>query len=118
MRHLVKSTRLNRSTSHLDLMLRNMATSIILYEQVQTTEPKAKLVKPIMDRLINKSKTMTVPNAYRALNAYLLDKNASKKIVEQLKERYKDRTSGYCRIVHLAARRSGDAASMVQISLV
>lgn len=117
MRHRVKSSRLNRDKSHLDSMVRNMATSVILYEKVKTTESKAKLVKPVVEKLITKSKKQSLPVAMRSLNAYLTDPNASKKLTRELMERYKDRSSGYLRITPLGYR-AGDAAPMVQIELV
>ncbi|MDH5596983.1 MAG: 50S ribosomal protein L17 [Candidatus Peregrinibacteria bacterium] len=117
MRHRVKSTRLNRDRSHLDAMTRNLATSIILYEKVKTTEGKAKLVKPIVEKLITKAKKQDLPLAMRTLNAFLTDKNASKKLIRELLERYKERNSGYLRVTPLGFR-AGDAAPMVQIELV
>jgi len=98
-------------------MLRNLATSIILYEKVKTTAPKAKLVKPIIEKMITQSKKQSLPVAMKALGSYLTDKNASKKLIIELLERYKDRNSGYVRITQLGFR-AGDAASVVQIELV
>lgn len=117
MRHRVKSTRLNRNKAHLNAMLRNLATSIVLYERVKTTQAKAKLVKPIVEKLISKAKKQPLPVAMRTLNAYLMDKNAAKKITRELLERYKNRESGYTRLTPLGFR-AGDAAPMVQIELV
>lgn len=117
MRHRQKTTRLNRNPAHLDSMLRNMATSIILYEKVKTTQSKAKLVKPVVEKLITKAKKQALPLAMRSLNAYLTDKNASKKLTRELLERYKERNSGYLRVTPLGFR-SGDAAPMVQIELI
>lgn len=117
MRHAVKSKRLNRNEAHLDSMLRNMATSVILYGKIKTTRPKAKLVKPIVEKLIVKTKKYSSLQAMRTLNAYLLDKNASKKLVRELKDRYKDRPSGFVRLTNLGFR-AGDAANMVQMELV
>lgn len=117
MRHRRKTTRLNRNAAHLNAMLRNMATSIILYERVKTTQSKAKLIKPVIEKLITKAKKQNTPNGMRSLNAYLMDKNASKKLTREILERYKDRNSGYLRITPLGFR-SGDAAPMVQIEFV
>lgn len=117
MRHRVKTSRVNRNSAHLDAMLRNMATSIILYEKVKTTQSKAKLIKPIVENLIAKTKTQSMPVAMRALNAYLTDKNATKKLTRELTERYKDRSSGFLRVTPLGFRK-GDSASVVQIELV
>lgn len=117
MRHQVKSKRANRNKAHLDSMLRNLATSIILYEKVKTTKAKAKLVVPIVEKLITKSKKSSTMNAMRYLNAYFLDKNASKKLVRELLDRYKERGSGFVRLTNLGFR-AGDAAPMVQIELI
>jgi len=117
MRHLVKSKRVNRNASHLDLMLRNLATSIILYEKIKTTKPKAKQLKAIIEKLIVDVKDKPTVNVYRLLNSYLLDKNASNKMVHELTNRYKDRNAGFVRITNLG-HRAGDAAPMVQIELV
>jgi len=117
MRHRVKSKRLNRGEAHLNSMARNLATSIILYEKVKTTQSKAKFIKPIVEKLITKAKKQTLPVAVRSLNAYLTDKNATKKLTREILERYKDINSGYLRITPLGFR-AGDSATMVQIELV
>lgn len=117
MRHRVKSTRLNRDESHLNAMLRNMATSLVLYEKVKTTRAKAKMIQPVVEKLIASSKKQTLPVAMRSLNAYFPDKNASKKLTRELIPRYKERSSGFVRITPLGFR-SGDAAPMVMIELV
>ena len=117
MRHRVKSTKLNRDEAHLNAMTRNLATSIILYEKVKTTQSKAKLVKPIVEKLITKVKAQELPVATRTLNAYLTDKNATKKLTRELLDRYKERSSGFLRVTPLGYR-AGDAAPMVQIELV
>ena len=93
MRHRVKSKRINKDKAHFDSMLRNMATSVILYEKIKTTEAKAKLVKPIVEKLITTSKHSSKVTALRQLNSYVLDKHASKKLIRDLAVRYKDRSS-------------------------
>ncbi len=98
-------------------MTRNLATSIILYEKVKTTQSKAKFIKPIVEKLISKAKTQDLSLATRTLNAYLMDKNATKKLIRELLDRYKDRNSGFLRVTPLGYR-AGDAAPMVQIELV
>lgn len=117
MRHRVKSTRLNRNEAHLNAMTRNLATSIILYEKVKTTQSKAKLIRPIVEKMITKAKGQSLPLATRTLNSYLMDKNATKKLTRELLDRYKDKTSGFLRITPIGYR-AGDAAPMVQIELV
>lgn len=117
MRHRQKTKRLNRNRAHLDAMLRNMVTSIILYEKVKTTKSKAELAKSVVEKLITKAKKQPLPVAMRTLNGYLMDENASKKLTRELLERYKDRQSGYLRVTPLGFR-AGDSAPMVQIELV
>ncbi len=102
---------------HLKLMLRNLATSIILHESVKTTRAKAKMVQPIVEQLITKAKMKDTQNAIRQIGKVVLDENASRKLLEVLKERYKERSGGYTRIIKVGYR-SGDAAEMVQIQLV
>jgi len=96
--------------------LKNLASSVILYEKVKTTEAKAKLVKPLIERIITKSKKDTLANK-RYIFSMLSQKGAAKKAVEELSKRYKDRKGGYTRITKIGARQ-GDAAKMAEISLV
>lgn len=116
MRHRNKNKILSRQKAPRELMLRNLASSIILYEKVKTTEAKAKTVRPLLERAINSSKAGDL-NARRGLIKVLLQKNAVRKSMEVLGERYKDRPGGYTRIVKLGHRK-GDGAQMVQIELV
>lgn len=117
MRHKVQSKRVNRDEAHLSAMLKNLATSLVLYEKVKTTKAKAKLVTPVIERLITTSGKYSTVNAMRYLNAYFLDKNASKKVVQELLGRYKNHNAGFVRLTNLGFR-SGDAAPMVQIELI
>lgn len=117
MRHQKKRKSLNMQRDHLGLMLRNLATSIILHENVKTTKAKAKMVQPIVEGLITKAKTKETGPAIRQIGKVVLDENASRKLLDVLKDRYKDRTGGYTRIIKVG-HRAGDAAEMVQIQLV
>lgn len=117
MRHRRKRKQLNMQRDHRRALLRNLATSIILFEKVQTTAAKAKQVQPVVEDLITKAKTKDTVQAIRQINAVVLDEKASKKLLEVLKDRYKDRTGGYTRILKLG-HRAGDAAEMVSIQLV
>jgi large subunit ribosomal protein L17 len=96
-------------------MLRNLASSILLYEKVKTTEAKAKVVQPLVERLITLSKTNNLTTRRRLLQQ-LLQKNAVKKALEVLGDRYKDKQGGYTRIIKLGTRK-GDGAEMAQIEL-
>lgn len=117
MRHKRKKKQLNMNRDHRASVLRNLATSIILYEKVKTTAARAKQVQPVVEDLITKAKKKDAMNAIRQIDKVVYDKNAGKKLLEVLKDRYKDRNGGYTRIVKLGYR-AGDTAEMVQISLV
>ena len=116
MRHSNKNKILDREKQPRELMLRNLASSILIYEKVKTTQAKAKAVKPLVERMITSAKKGDL-NARRGLIKVLLQKNAIKKSMEVLGDRYKERSGGYTRIVKLGARQ-GDGAQMVQIELV
>jgi len=116
MRHRNKKKTLDRKKAPRELMLRNLASSILLYEHVKTTKAKAAVVRPLVERSITAAKVGDL-NARRGLIKVLLQKNAVKKAMEVLGVRYKNRPGGYTRIVKLGARR-GDGAEMVQIELV
>ncbi|MFH1326342.1 MAG: 50S ribosomal protein L17 [Candidatus Falkowbacteria bacterium] len=116
MRHRIKTKILDRKKQPREMMLRNLASSIIIYEKVTTTEAKAKVVRSLVDKLITISKKGDL-NARRKLLEKLPQKMAVKKLMEVLGEKYKDRKSGYTRIVKLGTRQ-GDGAKVVQIELV
>ncbi|PIT94437.1 50S ribosomal protein L17 [Candidatus Falkowbacteria bacterium CG10_big_fil_rev_8_21_14_0_10_39_9] len=116
MRHKNKVKTLDRPKDERELMLRNMASSVLLYEKITTTEAKAKVVKPLVERLITIAKTGNL-NSRRKLIQILLQKKAVKKSMEVLGERYKTRNGGYTRIIRLG-NREGDGAKMVQLELV
>lgn len=108
---------MNMQRDHRAAVLRNLATSIILFEKVKTTAGKAKQVRPVVEDLITKAKTKDHVQAIRQIGKVVFDEKASKKLLEVLKDRYKDRNGGYTRIVKLG-NRPGDAAEVVSIQLV
>jgi large subunit ribosomal protein L17 len=116
MRHRNKNKILDRKKGPRELMLRNLASSIILYEKVKTTRAKAAAVRPLVEKLITTSRVGDL-NARRALLEVLLQKNAVLKAMEVLGVRYKERNGGYTRTIKLGVRQ-GDGAEMVQIELV
>ena len=116
MRHKVKGTILDRKKGPREMMLRNLASSVLMYEKIKTTEAKAIAVKPIVEKIITTAKKGDL-TARRALIAKLPQPLAVKKAIEVLGDRYKDRTGGYVRITKLG-QRQGDGAKMVQIELV
>ena len=101
---------------HKNKMLRNLATSLILYEKVKTTEAKAKTIKILIEKMINYGKKNTNAST-KKMYQFFLDKNAVKKIREDLVLKFKDRNSGYVRVTRLGYR-SGDGAPMSQIELI
>ena len=116
MRHRIKNKILGREKEPREMMLRNLAASILMYEKVKTTEAKAKAVKSLVERLITSAKKNDL-NSRRKLISVLPQKMAIKKAMEVLGKRYEGRDGGYTRIVKLGARQ-GDGAKMAQIELV
>jgi large subunit ribosomal protein L17 len=116
MRHRVKTKKLDRKKEPREMMLRNLAASILIYEKVKTTVAKAKAVKPMVEKIITVSKKGDL-TARRNLISVLPQKNAVDKAMDVLGKKYKDTPGGYTRIVKLPARQ-GDGASMAQIELV
>ena len=116
MRHGIAHRKLNRTASHRKAMFANMAASLITHEQIVTTLPKAKEMKPIMDKLITLAKKGDLPARRRAI-AQIRDKDAVKKLFAVMGERYADRNGGYTRVLK-AGFRHGDNAPMAVIELV
>ena len=116
MRHRVKGKTLGRQTAQRNALFRNLATSIVLFEKVKTTEAKAKAVKPMVEKMITLGKKNNL-SARRKLMAFFYVENAVKKILEDLAPRFKDRAVGYLRITSLGMRQ-GDGAKIVQIEFV
>ncbi len=116
MRHRKVNKKLRRESGPRRALLDNLATSIILYEKVVTTEVKAKAIKPIVERLITRGKVKSV-HSKQQLAKVLHDKKAVQKTLDVLGPRYKDRKGGYCRIIKIS-QRQGDGALMAQIELV
>jgi len=116
MRHRKKSVKLGREKAPREALLRNLAASVILYEKVQTTQAKAKAVKPLVERAITSGKIPSLATR-RNLLKFFYTEHPVKKILEVLGPRYATRMGGYTRIVKLGHRVS-DAADVVQIELV
>lgn len=116
MRHRSKKTTLGRLSAPRKALLRNLATSVILYEHVNTTLAKAKAVRPLVERAITKGKNKTLATR-RELMKTLMTEPAVLKVMEELGPRYATRPGGYTRIIKLGARK-GDGAEIAQIQLV
>lgn len=106
----------SRQKDHRELMLRNLATSLVLYERIDTTESKAKELKSFIDHILATSKNADL-TVIRNLNKIFLDKNAVKKVIEVLVPRYSERSSGFTRTFGLQ-NRAGDNAAMMRIELI
>lgn len=117
MRHRVKKPRLNVNNDHKAALIRNLVTSVILHEKVKTTNKKAKICVPIVERLISVAKKKDSMNAIREINKIVFDRNAGKKLLEELKNRYENRDSGFVRVVKLG-NRNGDNAPLSLIELI
>lgn len=116
MRHRVKGKILDRQKAPREMMLKNLASSVLIYEKVKTTEAKAKVVRSLVEKAITVAKRGDL-NSRRKLIETLPQKMAIKKAMESLGDRYKSREGGYTRIVKLGTR-PGDGAKVVQIELV
>lgn len=116
MRHLKAGRKLNRSPSHRLALMRNLVTSLLRYEKVRTTDPKAKEVRRWADRMIALGKEGSLHARRRALG-FVQDKAVVRKVFETLAPRFKERSGGYTRIVKVGWRR-GDHAPVSVIELV
>ncbi|MAG63177.1 50S ribosomal protein L17 [Candidatus Woesearchaeota archaeon] len=117
MRHRVAGFKLGRTTSHRIAMTRNMAVSVIEHERIITTLPKAKAVKPFIEKLITLAKDPSQHNRRRAFSK-LRDKEATQKLFDVLGPRFLERPGGYCRILKLAKRRLGDGGERAILEFV
>ncbi len=117
MRHRVSGSKLGRTTSHRIAMTRNMAASVIEHERIITTLPKAKAIKPFVEKLVTLAKEPSQHNRRRAF-AKLRNKEATAKLFDVLGPRFADRPGGYCRVVKLAKRRLGDAGERAILEFV
>jgi large subunit ribosomal protein L17 len=116
MRHKIGHRKLQRPTAHRTAMLRNMAASLIKHEQIATTLPKAKELRPYVEKLITLAKRGGLSNR-RLAQSRLMDETQLKKLFDILSVRYADRNGGYARVIR-AGFRAQDAAAMAIIELV
>ena len=116
MRHKLGQRKLGRTSSHRIALLRNLSAALIKHEQITTTLPKAKELRPYLEKLITLAKKGGLSNR-RLAHARLLDEAQEKKLFEVLAERYAGRDGGYTRIIK-AGFRASDAAPMAVIELV
>ena len=116
MRHKLGYKKLNRTSEHRKALIKNMLNSLIKYEQIVTTLPKAKLIKPQAEKIITLGKKKNLTNT-RVLISRLQDKTNANKVINTLSKRYEKRAGGYTRIVK-AGYRYGDNSPMAVIEFV
>jgi large subunit ribosomal protein L17 len=116
MRHGMANKKLNRTSEHRKALLKNMLNSLIKYEQIKTTLPKAKFLKPQADKIITLGKKDTLQTT-KLLVSQLQDLKSANKVKKTLSKRYEKRTGGYTRIIK-AGFRYGDNAPMAIIEFV
>jgi len=116
MRHKVAGFKLGRTTSHRRSLLRNMATSLIMEERIETTVPKAKALRPTVEKMITLGKRGDLA-ARRQATAYLMTEEAVRKLFDTIGPRFGDRNGGYTRIVRTAWQK-GDGADKAFIELL
>ncbi|MDA9678413.1 50S ribosomal protein L17 [Candidatus Pelagibacter sp.] len=116
MRHGMANKKLNRTSEHRKALLKNMLNSLIKYEQITTTLPKAKFLKPQADKIITLGKKETLQTTKRLMTK-LQDITSANKVTKTLSKRYEKRQGGYTRIIK-AGFRYGDNAPMAVIEFV
>ena len=116
MRHGIHGRKLQRKTGHRKALFRNMSAALIKHEQIMTTAPKAKELRPYVEKLITLAKRGGLSNRRLAMSR-LGDETQLKKLFDTLAERYADRDGGYTRVIK-AGYRGSDAAAMAVIEFV
>ena len=116
MRHKMGYKKLNRTSEHRKALIKNMLNSLIKYEQITTTLPKAKVLKPQADKIITLGKSDTLSNT-KTLISKLQDVKSTNKVKKTLSKRYENRKGGYTRIIK-AGFRYGDNAPLAVIEFV
>ena len=116
MRHRFGNKKLNRTSEHRKALIKNMLNSLVKYEQITTTLPKAKVLKPQADKLITLGKKDSLQNIRRIISK-LQDEGSASKVRKTLSKRYENRNGGYTRIIK-AGFRYGDNAPMAVVEFV
>jgi large subunit ribosomal protein L17 len=116
MRHRKAGKKLGRNSSHRRAILRNLATSFFQHEEISTTYAKAKVLRPIAEKMISLAKRGDL-HARRQVLSYIMDKSVTHKLFGQMKDRFLDRQGGYTRILK-TGHRTGDGAPLAIIQLL
>lgn len=114
MRHSVYGKKLGRDKNQRTALLKSLVRSLILSEKIQTTEAKARFIKGFVDKIINQAKN---PVSRRLVSQFLVQKDASEKLINEILPKVQSRTSGYTSVIKLGFRQ-GDGAMIVQMSLL
>ncbi|HET7443081.1 MAG TPA: 50S ribosomal protein L17 [Solirubrobacterales bacterium] len=117
MRHRKKRNKLSRDSAHREALLTNLSKQLIEHERIQTSQAKAKAVKPEVEKLITLAKRGDLHARRQALSSLHNDKFVVHKLFDEVAPRYAERPGGYTRIVKLGPRRS-DSTEMVYLELV
>ena len=117
MRHARSGKKLGRDSAHRKALYSNLAGALITHGRIQTTEAKAKAVKPFAEKMITLGKRGDLHARRKALSELSQDKFLVHKLFEEIAPRYADRPGGYCRILKLGPRKS-DSTEMVFLELV
>ena len=112
MKHNITHRKLNRTSSHRKALLMNLSNALIKHEQITTTLPKAKELRPFVEKVITLGKNGDLLSRRKAISILQDDKN-TKKIFDIFAERYKDRLGGYTRIIKLGNRKGDNAPTAV-----
>tara|TARA_B100000287_G_scaffold382923_1_gene388382 strand:+ start:3276 stop:3881 length:606 start_codon:yes stop_codon:yes gene_type:complete len=116
MRHRISGRKLNRKTSHRLALLKNLAKSLIVHEQIETTLPKAKDLRPFIEKILHSGKSNNL-HSRRKVFSYLRDNQLVNKVFDVLAKRYAKRNGGYVRVLK-SGNRYGDSAPKAIIELV
>lgn len=117
MRHQKRLRKIGSDKAHRTSLLRNLAMNVIIHEKIRTTRTRAKAAQPYIEKMITMSKKEDKTHVIRELKKMVNHEDCSRKIMEVLTGKYKDRTSGYTRITSVG-NRPGDNAPMVYLELV
>lgn len=116
MRHRVKGKKLSRSSSQRKALFKSLINALVIHGEIKTTESKARAIRGLLDKVISKGKKGTL-HSRRLIGAFLQNKKAVNRIVDELGPLFAKRSSGFSRMTQLGQRR-GDRAMMVKLELV
>lgn len=116
MRHRKAGKKLGRDSAHRKAVLRNLVTSLLRHEEISTTHAKAKVLRPVAEKMITLAKRGDL-HARRQALSYIMDKSVTHKLFDQMKDRFLDRHGGYIRILK-TGYRTGDNAPLVTVQLL